>query len=358
MPEEFAGEKTEPATPRRRQEAREKGEVARSVDVSSAVLLLVSFALLYLWGGRLLEMLARVQQRVLQEMGGEFTRERLVVLGWDLASILAGGLFPFLLGILAAGVAVNLLQIGFLWTLHPLRPSLNRINPISGFRRLFSMQGCVRTLMSLFKIIVIGCGGYWVLRSEWEGLHPLSVLSVPEILSYAGAMVFRASLKLALLVLILALFDYAYQRWQYEKDLRMSKLEVREELKRLEGSPEVRARRLQVQRRLARQRMLKEVERANVVITNPTELAIALRYDRETMPAPRVVAKGARKIAQRIREVALVFGVPIVERKPLAQALFKTCEVGDYVPQDLYKAVAEVLAYVYELDRAGRRQAA
>ncbi|MFC1783956.1 flagellar biosynthesis protein FlhB, partial [Planctomycetota bacterium] len=186
----------------------------------------------------------------------------------------------------------------------------------------------------------------------------LSGLSFSEVVGRAANLVFILGLRIAVVLVILALFDYAYQRWQHQQDLRMTKEEIKEELKRMEGDPIMRQRRRGVARQLAMQRMSQAVPKADVVITNPTELAVALKYDHDEMPAPKVVAKGAGYIAQRIRDLANEHGVPIVERKPLAQTLYKACDVGDYVPPELYKAVAEVLAYIFELAGKGYRRKA
>jgi flagellar biosynthetic protein FlhB len=256
-------------------------------------------------------------------------------------------------------VGVSILQSGFLFTGKTLQPSLNKLSPVRGAKRLFSRRSLVKLGVSIAKILILGSVAVWTVVDDVKKLMTLPWLDDPgQVVRLVRAVLFLVldlGLKIGAVLLVLALIDYAYQRWQRIQDLRMTKQEVKDELRRMEGDPLMRSRRRQVQQQLAIQRMRRDVPGADVVVTNPTELAVALKYDAETMTAPRVVAKGAGYVARRIREIAVTHGVPIVERKPLAQALFRTCEVGDEIPPKLYRAVAEILAYVYELE--GRRPA-
>lgn len=356
MPDDLRGERTEQATPRRRLEARERGNVPRSVDFSAALLLLATFGLLYYLGRALLLDLGLIEERILRALDRPpVDVADVTALAADLAAAVGTALLPLLLGMLVVAIAVNLLQTGVVWSGHPLTPDWGRLNPVSGFGRLFSLQSGVRLVMSLLKMAALTAGVWWVVQQEIAGMGALASQDAGGILAAVSAAVFRAALKLAAMLLLLGFLDYLFQRWNYERDLRMTKQEVRDELRRYEGDPHIRQRRQQIQRQLARQRMMKAVEKADVVITNPTELAVALQYDPQAMASPRVVAKGARLMALRIRQVAADAGVPIVERKPLAQALYKACKVGDAIPETLYKAVAEVLGFIYGLDPEKRR---
>ncbi len=350
MAEERTEERTEPATPRRREEERERGHVARSADLSSAVVLLAAVLALELSGrslvggifsgaAGLLGGLGRVDgegPNLLLQFGGAFT-----------AALL--GFLPFILVVVVAALGVNLLQVGFLFTGEPLVPRLDRLDPVAGLGRIFSTRAAARLLMGLFKVAAVGAVVGLTIWSERARLAGLGGLAFEGVLGAATEIMFVLSLRAVLLLLVLAILEYGYQKWQYERDLRMSKQEVREELKRYEGDPRIRERRRAIQRQLAMQRMMQKVPTATVVITNPTHVAVALEYAPERMDAPVVVAKGAELVARRIREIALEHGIPIVERRDLARALYRGAEVGQSIPAALYQAVAEVLAYVYRL---------
>lgn len=349
MADERDEERTEPASPRRREEARERGQVARSADLSSAVILLAAVLALQFLGrsmiggifasaASVLEGLALVDgdpSGLLTQFGGAF------------ASVLLGFL-PFVGIVLATALAANLAQVGFLFTGKPLAPDLDRLNPVSGLGRIFSLRGLTRLVAGLLKLTLVGIVVFWTLWAERVRLVELSGRGFEPILGVAVDLMFVLSIRAAVALLVLALFEYGVQRWQHERDLRMSKQEVREELKRYEGDPRIRERRRAIQQQLALQRMLLGVPQATVVITNPTHLAVAVRYEK-SMEAPVVVAKGAEQLARRIRESALDHGIPLVERKDLARSLYRTVEVGQAIPPGLYQAVAEIVAYVYRL---------
>ena len=350
MPEERYGERTEPATPRRRQEARERGHVARSQDLSSAGVLLAAILAMKWFGADMMAALSDLSRNILAE-AGRFEVSALNIRGYGIIGGLAAGrvLLPILLAVMAAGMGVNLLQVGFLFTAAPLEFRLDRMNPISGFARIFSYRGVVRLVSVVLKMAIIGTIVWMTLQDREEAFLSLMDMDVQEIMRYLLAVAWALSIRVGLALLAFALIDYGYQRFQYEIDLRMSRLEVQEELKRLEGDPEIKRRRRRIQRNLALQRMMAGVPKAAVVITNPTELAIALEYDPADHDAPRVIAKGAGYIAERIREIAGENGIPIVRKPDLAQVLFRTVEVGRTIPVELYKAVADILAYVYRI---------
>lgn len=352
-----SGEKTEAPTPRRLQEARERGQVAKSSDLTAAVGLLAGLMLLHSYSGAIGHHVMDLMRRCLAVDQVPKDAWEVADAAWRFSlSHMVAMLAPFFLVLVVVAVAINLVQVGFVYTTRPITPNLEKISPISGFKRLFSVRTVVRLGMNLTKVAVIAAVAYFTIVADLPALVGLAGLDSVQVVSASARLVFLLGLRLAAVLLVLALLDFAFQKWQYQQDLRMSKEEVKEELKRMEGDPIMRQRRRAVARQLAQQRMSQAVPQADVVITNPTHLAVALRYDHETMAAPKVVAKGAGFIAQRIREIALAHQVPVIERKPLAQALYKACEVGDFVPEDLYKAVAEVLAYVFELAGKGRRR--
>ncbi len=349
MPEQDA-EKSQEPTQHRRQQARQQGQVAKSQDLGSAVLLILGLVCLMMLGGGLNDFLGGYSRR---QLGGDAWLSidlDFAVSEWNWAvSALARTLLPIFGILLLGAVGVNLMQVGFLFLPEKLAPDITRLDPIKGLRRLFSLTNAVRLAFSLFKILVIAAVAFASLYQQRDTILGLTGLAVPEIAQYLVEILFWTAAKIALALLILALLDYAFQRWKHEQDIKMTPREMREEMKNLEGNPEIIARRRQVQRQLAQNRLSEAVPKADVVITNPTELAIAIQYEPETMASPIVVAKGAGVLAQRIRQLALEHGIPIVEKKPLAQALYRDVEISHPIPEDKYAAVAEVLAYVYQL---------
>jgi flagellar biosynthetic protein FlhB len=347
---ETDGDKTQDATPHRRQQAREEGQVAKSHDLASAALLLVGLVALLWLGTPVVNML---QNYATEQLGGDAwlstDPQFLVAHGHRVISALAACLLPIFGLLLFTAIAVNLFQVGFLFLPEKLAPDLNRLNPLQGLSRLFSLANLVRLVMGLLKMALVGSVAYVSLYGQREKILGLAGMSVPEIASFLVEIIVWTSIKIAFALLVLAVLDYGFQWWKHERDLRMTTQEVREELKNLEANPQMVARRRQVQRQLAMHRISAAVPKADAVITNPTELAIAVQYDAEKMAAPIVVAKGAGVLAARIRKLALEHGVPILERKPLAQALFREVEINHPIPQGRFAAVAEVLAYVYQL---------
>lgn len=350
MPEERLEERTEPATPRRRQEARERGHVARSADLATAAVLLAGVLALEFTGRSYVEGLTGAVAGVLGGLDGiDGGRESLALHFGGAVSAAFLGLLPFVAVVAAAAAGIQLLQVGFLWTGKPLVPQAERLDPAEGLRRLFSGRSLARLLAGLLKTAVVAAAVLLTIWAERLRLAGLSGLGFEDIVRYGAGTVFLVSLRAALALLGLGILDYAYQRWQYERDLRMSRAEVREELRRYEGDPRVRERRLGVQRQLAGQRLLLRVPGATVVVTDAASLAVALEYDPKRDGAPVVVARGTGPLARRIREAALEHGVPAVERADLARALARRVEAGGAVPPDLYGDVAEVVAHAFRL---------
>jgi len=347
---ESAGEKKHDATPHRRQKAREQGQVARSQDLGSSLILLLAVALLWNYGGQVLNTLAEI-------MVACFTQVRYwEASGQSTTGLVAGSvqnclwaILPIMLGVCGVALINNWIQVGFLFLPDKLTLNFKHINPLTGFKRLFELPNLVRLGFGLLKIGLVTLVIVFGLWGQWSTIAAAHTLTAGEV----GALVWNTTLDMcmraALVLLLLAVLDYGFQWWKLEQDLKMTDEEVREEMKQMNGDPHVAARRRAVQRRLAMERMQNTVPGADVVITNPTELAIAIKFDAETMPAPIVMAKGAGHVAARIRKLALEASIPVVERKPLAQALFKHVEVGQPVPIEQYAAVAEVLRYVYQL---------
>lgn len=347
---EGSGEKKHSATERRRRQAREQGQVVRSQDLTSAALLLAAMAVLWWFGGTASEQIASTMKEALstpriESPGTDGATHELLRIGARLAAAAA----PILIAMMTAAILVNVTQTGLIFSPTKLMPKFSHISPLSGIKRIVSLAGLMRLAFGLFKVAVIIAVTYASVGSGEELLLALANMTVPQIAKAMFASLLKTCLWIGVALFILALFEYAYQRWKHENDLMMTDQEIRDELKETEGDPQVAARRRQVQRQLAMNRVASDVPKADVVVSNPTELAVAIRYDPLTMPAPIVLAKGAGLVAQRIRRIALEHGIPVVERKPLAQILYKTVDVGEVVPPDHYQAVAEVLRYVYQL---------
>ena len=347
---EDTGEKSQDPTPHRRQKAREEGQVAKSQDLGSAVVLLGGMLILLLLGGAIVNMFGGLARR---QFGGdpwlsadsEFILEQLT----GILSEVAGVLLPVFGAVLAVAVLLNVLQIGFLFLPKRLAPDVSRVSPLKGLKRLFSLSSTIRLIMGIFKILLITAVAAWSLYDKREAILSMIDWAPPQIAVFIVEIMIWTAIKIAVALLVLAMLDFAYQRWKHEQDMMMTTHEVREEMRNLQGDPQVIARRRAVQRQLVLNRISNAVPNADVVVTNPTELAVAIQYDPETMLAPIVVAKGAGVIAQRIRKLALKHDVPIIEKKSLAQALYKEVDLNQPIPQKLFAAAAEVLAYVYRL---------
>jgi flagellar biosynthetic protein FlhB len=351
MPEQpdQSGDKTEQPTPRRREEARREGQIARSTDLTAALSLLGGILLIRLFGPTMMDTFFELTH-ALGQPPALHARDCLV---WfkQVGVATMWLMLPFLGTLMVVSVVATAVQSGIVITWKKLALKPDRINPVEGAKRLFSVESLTRLVLGLFKVTLLGAISYWTITGRIREIIAVGAMHPGAIYVQATEMIFELALKLGLVLLILGLIDYFVQRWKLEKQLRMTKQEVRDELKRMEGDPLIKQRRRQMQQRLAMQRIQAEVPRADVVVTNPTEYAVALRYDEAAMGAPRVVAKGRDFLAQRIRQIAQQHGVPVVERPPLARGLYAAVEVGQEVPPAFYRAVAEVLAYVYQLAR-------
>jgi flagellar biosynthetic protein FlhB len=349
MAEEF-GEKTHDATPYRKQKAREEGNVAKSQDLVAATILMAAIGILFYFGRPIAEFLASLVRQtfadpVIQISSSAEPAQWLLRWMLNLGLLLA----PILLAIMAAAITANLLQTGWLYLPQKLAPDFSRLDVLKGMQRLVAPANFVRLAFSLAKMgLVAGVAVYvlWPKREEIVSLWRLELLEIGMLLSTTTL---DAALKIASSIFVLAIVEYGYEFWKYNQELKMTTQEVREEMKTLQGDPQILQRRRQIQRQMLQGRLSATVPKAHVVITNPTELAIAIQYDYDTMAAPVVLAKGAGALAQQIRRLALENSIPVVERKELARALYKLVDVGRPVPLEQYAAVAEVLRYVYQL---------
>lgn len=341
--------KTEQATPRRRSELQNKGQVARSQEFSAAVLFILAIVFLRLY----LPALSDYLQASTGDLWSDFPRQLDINSFMGLMTRVVGGIFiamaPLFGGLMLAGILVNLVQVGFHPTLYPLRPDLAKLNPINGFKRLFSLQPTFQLLMNLVKIAIFIWLSWSILESHYTQLLQSVQLDLDEIGKLLGSIIWEIGWKIGLVMFLLACGDLAWQRWYYERNIRMSKQEIKDEHRNTEGDPQIKSKIRQMQRKAAMNRMMDAIPRADVILTNPIHLAVAVAYDREEMNAPQVLAKGASAVAERIKERAREHEIPIIENKELARALFRTTEVGQEIPGDLYAAVSEVLIYVYQL---------
>ncbi|MGI6113224.1 MAG: flagellar biosynthesis protein FlhB [Mahellales bacterium] len=350
-------EKTEPATPKKRKEVREKGQVAKSNEVNSVIILVLGFLALRLFIGNMATEIFGFSRQILttQEVDNEvFTVDGIHNLMLDVVITTVKICIPVFLAILIGGLAANYLQVGFLFSLKPLTPNLNRINPIEGAKRIFSKRALIELVKSLAKVGIVSYVGYSELREQFSNIPLLLELDLRNSVIIIGQGIFMVVMKISMALMAIAAFDYFFQRRDFEKNIRMSKYELKQELKQTEGDPLIRGRIKDRQREIARRRMMQAVPTADVVITNPVHYAVALKYEQDKNEAPVVVAKGQGYIALKIKEVAALNRVHIVENKPLARSLYSMVAIGQEIPQELYQAVAEILAYVYSLKR-GRR---
>ncbi|MFP4500774.1 MAG: flagellar biosynthesis protein FlhB [Candidatus Hydrogenedentota bacterium] len=352
MPDDSGGEKTIPATPRKREQQREEGNIAKSQDLNSAWALGVALLAMLVLGPAMLETLldgGRYFFGHLDEMLHSRTPIELVARRALYFMAVAAG--PFMVAMLLSGLSLNFVQVGFILTAKPLVPKFSRLNPISGLQRYGSIRTLVELVKSLAKLGLVGFVAWITIGPRAEELVTYMTLTPYEIVQAIAWLVFALWWRVVVAMLLIGLIDYAYQLWQHGEDIKMTDREFRDEQRQSEGDPKIKQRVRQLQRQMAMQRMMAEVPAADVVITNPVRYAVALRYDMASMDAPRVVAKGMRLTAQHIRDIATENDVPIVQRPELARTLYRSVEVGQQVPEDFFRAVAEVLSFVYRIDR-------
>ncbi|MCB0394457.1 MAG: flagellar biosynthesis protein FlhB [Bdellovibrionales bacterium] len=349
--EKDAGEKTEQPTEQRRADFRKRGQVAQSREVASVMLLFGVGLCIWLLSSFFVSQVVGLYNQSWTSSLLQVARNGDVIPALRLAGEKAAILLLPILGVaLLFGIGSSVIQIGFLYNEEALKPNLEKINPINGFKKIFSLRAVVEGLKAVLKFILVGSVAYAILKGEIAKVPFLSFAEITQLMGYFGTVTLKLAGAVGAVMLALALFDYGYQRWELEKQMRMTKQELKEELKNREGDPQIKARIRRTQRELANKRMMESVPKADVIITNPTHIAVAIKYD-AGLPAPQVVAKGAGVVAEKIKELARTHNIPILENKPLARTIFKSIKIGQVIPRELYKAVAEVLSYVYKLKR-------
>ncbi|WP_066173067.1 flagellar biosynthesis protein FlhB [Bacillus marinisedimentorum] len=348
----FSQEKTEKATPKKRMDSRKKGQVAKSSDVNTAMILLFVFLFLWAGGGYMEDRFFALFTHSFQEsMLEDLTLANVPAL-FNEAAIDAAIIVAPVMAVAAAGaVFANYIQIGFLFSTEAIHFKLNKLDPIQGFKRIYSVRALVEMLKSILKISLVGFLTFGVIWLNFGEIIKLSSIDRASALAFLGGLTVQMGLYASLLLLFLAGLDYLYQRYDFEKNIRMSKQDVKDEYKKSEGDPLIKSKIKEKQRQMAMQRMMQEVPKADVVITNPTHFAIALKYDEERSDAPYVVAKGVDYVALKIKEAASKHEVATVEDRPLARALYAEVEIGDEIPEAFFKAIAEILAYVYRVEK-------
>jgi len=351
MAEQEGQEKTEVPTEKKRRESREEGQVAFSKELSSAALLAGIVLTLVATSPIILDAMRQLMSQIFRDLAQseELSIDSIFTLSGEILSIILPAFAPFAAVIIFVGIFASVLQVGVLITFKAIAPKFNKISPLTGLKRLFSSQSLADFLKSMAKLIIVGFVGYLTYIEKITELNGLSVSTPESILIYNFTVVAEVAGKILLALVVIAIFDYFYQRWHHEQQLMMTKQEVKDETKQTEGDPQLKARIRQIQREMSNARMMQEVPKADAVIVNPTHFSVAILYDRDVMTAPEVIAKGADHLALRMRTVARENNVPILERPELARDLYANVEIGDDIPERFYKAIAEILAFVYRL---------
>ncbi len=347
------GEKTEDATPKKLNNARKEGQVAKSTELITAVMLFSLFLILKIYvgtmGERFIETIQKSFESITLIVKDDMSMNVILsLLGYAIKSIILISLPIFLVGVVV-GALINKVQIKWKVTTKPLKPTLSKLNPLKGVKRLFSKEKLVELLFSIIKIILIGVIVYNTLKDQWKLLFNLYDFTLYQAIGVIGSMVISLGFKISSVFLVIGFADLFYQKKKFKKDMKMSKQEVKDEFKNSEGDPQIKGKIKSKMLEASRRRMMNAIPNADVVITNPTHFAVALQYDKETSSAPIVVAKGADYMAQKIKDIARENKVEIVENKPLARMLYFNVEIDQEIPQELYQMVAEILAYVYRV---------
>lgn len=347
------GEKTEEPTAKKLEDARKKGQAAKSQDLTTSVSLLVFFVLLKVYlgylGNNLLAIFNDYYRHISDYTNEEFNLQTSCSFLGDAVYKIVIFILPFLVVSFVATVITMLMQVKWKISYEPMKPDLKKFNPISGLKRLISKDKLMQLLTSTAKIIVIVAVVYNYLQDKWHYVMDMYHYSLPQALALAGDVIVNIGLRISLFFFVIGMVDWLYQKWKFHKDMKMTKQEVKDEYKNQEGDPKVKGQQKQRMRQASQRRMMQELPKADVVITNPTHLAVAIQYDKEKYDAPVVLAKGADYLAEKIKDVARLNKIEIVENKPLARMLYHNVDIGEQIPPELYQMVAEVLAYVYGL---------
>lgn len=347
------GDKTEKATPKKLDDARKEGRVARSSDLINGFMLLLMFFVLKLFGGTMaglfLDSFVKYYNKASDISMEVFDVRQAVNLSNEIVLDIVIASLPVLIGSFVVALVGNIVQVGWKVTGKPLKPKLDRLNPIGGLKRMFSQEKVVELIKSILKVLAIALVAYNEVKDRWKFILNLYDFEFMQAVLNIFDIVLDVGIKISVIFVIIGLADFGYQKWKHLHDLRMSKQEVKDEMKQSEGDPQIKGQIRQKMREGARRRMMQDLPKADVVITNPTHFAVAVKYDKETAEAPYVLAKGADYVAANIKEIAKQNNIEIVENKPLARMLYYNVEIGDQIPPELYQMVAEVLAYVYSV---------
>jgi len=347
------GDKTEKATPKKLDDARKEGRVARSSDLINGFMLLLMFFVLKLFGGIManlfLDSFVKYYNKASDISMEVFDVRQAVNLSNEIVLDIVIASLPVLIGSFVVALVGNIVQVGWKVTGKPLKPKLDRLNPIGGLKRMFSQEKVVELIKSILKVLAIALVAYNEVKDRWKFILNLYDFEFMQAVLNIFDIVLDVGIKISVIFVVIGLADFGYQKWKHLHDLRMSKQEVKDEMKQSEGDPQIKGQIRQKMREGARRRMMQELPKADVVITNPTHFAVAVKYDKETAEAPYVLAKGADYVAANIKEIAKQNNIEIVENKPLARMLYYNVEIGDQIPPELYQMVAEVLAYVYSV---------
>lgn len=350
------GEKTEEPTAKKKQDTRKDGKVAKSKELSSGVELIALFLILKFWIGNMGKGFMNLFDTIYEKFpqfttcwGGNIAKGDYGILFQGVYIEILKLLLPFFVIGIAIAFIVNMIQFKFQVSTKPLRPKFSKLNPVSGMKRLFSAEKLMELLKSILKVILITYVVYSTIKDDWVYLYKFYEMPLTQAIELIGNVVINLGLKISLFFLVIAIADFAYQKYKFHKDIKMTKQEVKDEYKNAEGDPQIKGKIRQKMREVSQRRMMQDLTQADVVITNPTHFAVAVKYTPEEHSAPVVVAKGADYLAQKIKAVARENNIEIVENKPLARMLYANVEVGQEVPPELYQAVAEVLAMVYKM---------
>jgi flagellar biosynthetic protein FlhB len=350
------GEKTEQATQKKLNDARKDGKVAKSKELTSAFMLVTLFLILKIFisymGNNFVSLFSLVYNRLSDyinpaEVG--FTSNAVSAFMMQMLLQILLDVWPFFLFGVAIALVISIIQVGWKVTTKPLQPNISKFNPISGFKRIFSKDSLFNLVMAIIKVTVIALIAYFSIRKKANELFILYEISLNQAIALVGDIILNTGLRISLVYLIVGLVDYVYQKHKFSEDMKMTKQEVKDEYKNTEGDPQIKGQQRRKMQEASQRRMMQDVPKADVVITNPTHLAVALKYDANTGKAPVVLAKGEDYLAQKIKEKAKENHVEIVENKPLARMLYHNVEIGEEIPPELYQAVAEVLATVYRM---------
>ncbi|MGR3219759.1 MAG: flagellar biosynthesis protein FlhB [Candidatus Anammoxibacter sp.] len=343
--------KTEDATGKKISEAKNKGNVAKSMDLSQVVSLFAAFLIInmigyFIYRNLISNMQTGFRGLVIQDFNINSVSNVFFNNVKDIVIIVS----PIMAGLLFVGLLNSYLQTGFRFTLESLKPNLSKLNPVTGVKNLFSLKSVMKLVMSIAKVIAAGVPAYFMIKNEIAAVQDMSGVGFAGVFVYAWQAIFSTTIKILAILFFIAIIDVVYQKWQWKRNLKMTKQEVKDEKKQSEGDMEAKMRIRGMQQQMIRKMMMQDVPTADVIVTNPTHYAVALKYDSMGMEAPKVVAKGMNLIAERIKSIAEEHDIPIMEDRFLAQTLYKTIDIGHEIPESLYQAVAKILSYVYKLN--------